>query len=964
MTDRISVDPNNVDPFSETPLEYAPCEGNGEIIVEQSTKGSTESVVNESTYAEPLTPEQIRWFYKGGVDKRWVEFCGYDSLRIETAWRNYENLLDKKVDGPNNLPVAEKVVVRGGMYDVELDNMKCVPIYWPGEKLEIMRGTWYYDGSWIPLELEHSKVIEKVHLSLFQKQSVPQSSSTCESSIPSHSYKVLRTKHFPEFHVDWHTMSDVALYSEYTPTKLMRSVTSKLGFAKTTGYRLRRGYRIAAVPEDKPHDIDHLVFVVHGIGHKRDTEKIIRNTTSFRDCVDWLKRKYFPKSNHRVEFFPVEWRSSLKLDGDIVEAITPSSVLSIRDLLNTSAMDILYYTSPLYGGEVRAGLQTELNRLYFMFASRHPGWKGKVSILAHSLGCVIVYDIVTGWMGPDTRPPSPASQEVLLQGLQFPIENLFCLGSPLSVFLALRTRAPSNSLDVMPQGLCKRFYNIFHWSDPVAYRMEPLLERGYSKIEPVLIPPYGGGEGQQMEQSPPSMSNVDQNLPTTDNDERDDVPVDAPHQNVDKGWSLWGLVRSGWNVKEGPSSPTPDSNPPIRPGQELTQRLDYVLRAVGLGRNYLYAVTAHTSPLRTMQPVQINLLAAVIGAAVGILTVAGVMFYENALRNKEHVLINSDLDAVNKRIAILQKELEALRVQQSKQRKRRKDISRKNASNDSTNTVTDIDTDVDACSTAGTDIADDEFFDCSDSEGGAGDADIRIPEATNHLDLDFDAIDKFSEEEYGEKEYLKLQSLLNQYPDNVNVIWRFARSCYNYTVFLSDAELKQKLLCEGIKACEPVLSVQNAELHKWYAILIGLNGDYLPVADRIKNGYNFNQHIKIALELKPDDAHIYYLLGRFQYEVSSLSWLEKKIAAALYSELPNASYEEAIKNFEEAEKLMREPRIDNRLYLSKSYIAVNEYQKALDLLDKTLEMPAMNLADEEFHREVKALLKKYSHYRL
>lgn len=84
-------------------------------------------------------------------------------------------------------------------------------------------------------------------------------------------------------------------------------------------------------------------------------------------------------------------------------------------------MDILYYTSPLYGGEVRAGLQKELNRLYFMFASRHPDWKGKVSILAHSLGCVIVYDIVTGWMGPDTRPPSPETQEVLLQRLQFPV---------------------------------------------------------------------------------------------------------------------------------------------------------------------------------------------------------------------------------------------------------------------------------------------------------------------------------------------------------------------------------------------------------------------------------------------------------------------------------------------------------------------------------------------------------------
>ncbi|CAL1683274.1 unnamed protein product [Lasius platythorax] len=585
----------DVDPFSELPMEQDPCEGDDEAIIEESPKDNVE-IVNEVAYAEPLTAEEIRWFYKDGVDKRWNEFGGYDSLRIEKIYQERQSLISENNDEPNGLPPAEKIVVRGGMYDIEIDNMKCVSLYWPGEEWEIMRGTWYYDGSWIPLETEHSKVIEEVHLKLFQKESNNQSITNCDTNAPQ-SYKVLHTEQFSEFHVDWHSINDVTLYSEYTPTKLMRSVTSKLGFAKTTGYRLKRGYKTCANIEDKPRDIDHIVFVVHGIGQKRDTGKIIRNTTCFRDCVDWLKQKYFPNSKHRVEFFAVEWRSSLKLDGDIVEAITPYSVLSIRHLLNTSAMDILYYTSPLYGAEVRAGLQKELNRLYFMFASRHPDWQGKVSILAHSLGCVIVYDIVTGWMGHDMRLPSPQAQEVLLQGLQFPIENLFCLGSPLSVFLALRTRVSSNRLDVMPQGLCKRFYNIFHWSDPVAYRMEPLLERGYSKVEPVLIQPYGGVDGQQMPQSPSSLNNVDPTLPppTIEGDDKDDSPVDTPNRNAEKGWSLWDLVRGGWAVKEGPSSPTPDSNPPIRPDQELAQRLDYVLRAVGLGRNYLYTVTAHTA---------------------------------------------------------------------------------------------------------------------------------------------------------------------------------------------------------------------------------------------------------------------------------------------------------------------------------------------------------------------------------
>ena len=50
-----------------------------------------------------------------------------------------------------------------------------------------MRGTWYYDGSWLPLEVEQSKIIEEVHLNLFQKQNSNQSTLTCDTS--SHSYK-------------------------------------------------------------------------------------------------------------------------------------------------------------------------------------------------------------------------------------------------------------------------------------------------------------------------------------------------------------------------------------------------------------------------------------------------------------------------------------------------------------------------------------------------------------------------------------------------------------------------------------------------------------------------------------------------------------------------------------------------------------------------------------------------------
>lgn len=50
--------------------------------------------------------------------------------------------------------------------------------------------------------------------------------------------------------------------------------------------------------------------------------------------------------------------------------------------------------------KITKGLTQELNRLYSLFCSRNPEFEekgGKVSIVAHSLGCVITYDIITGW---------------------------------------------------------------------------------------------------------------------------------------------------------------------------------------------------------------------------------------------------------------------------------------------------------------------------------------------------------------------------------------------------------------------------------------------------------------------------------------------------------------------------------------------------------------------------------------
>ncbi|KAF7690667.1 phospholipase DDHD1b isoform X2 [Silurus meridionalis] len=505
------------------------------------TRPSTRSRSGEVT---ELEAQEVRWFYR--EDKRsWKPFVGHDSLKIELSYRALCALRDVRegVFEPEDGVCegqsvcedvgVEAVCVRGGLYEVDVKEKECYPVYWnQQERIPVMRAQWFTDGTWLPLDEEDGDLIEVEHLTKFRGHRIEDSIETEGVITAPESKEVVHSVKLSRSHVDWHSVDEVYLYSDATTSKIARSFTQKLGFSKasSSGTRLHRGYVEEAALEDTP-ATTHIVFVVHGIGQKMDQGRIIRNTSMMRDAARKMAEKHFSeRTMEHVEFLPVEWRSKLSLDGDTVDTITPDKVRGLRDMLNSSAMDIMYYTSPLYRDEITRGLTSELNRLYTLFCSRNPEFEetGRVSIVSHSLGCVITYDIITGWdpirlhhqespvaMETDSVWRSCHEQRLVEElrltrlrlrdledqfqslkslrnspALKFKVENFFCMGSPLAVFLALRGVRPGScrSQDhILPRSICTRLFNIFHPTDPVAYRLEPLILKHYSNIAPVQI---------------------------------------------------------------------------------------------------------------------------------------------------------------------------------------------------------------------------------------------------------------------------------------------------------------------------------------------------------------------------------------------------------------------------------------------------------------------------------------------
>lgn len=104
------------------------------------------------------------------------------------------------------------------------------------------------------------------------------------------------------------------------------------------------------------------------------------------------------------------------------------------------------------------------------------------------------------------------------------------MGSPLAVFLALRGIRPGNSGSqdhILPREICNRLLNIFHPTDPVAYRLEPLILKHYSNISPVQIHWYNTSNPLPYEHMKPNFLNPAKE-PTSVSDSENIAAIPSP----------------------------------------------------------------------------------------------------------------------------------------------------------------------------------------------------------------------------------------------------------------------------------------------------------------------------------------------------------------------------------------------------------------------------------------------------
>jgi DDHD domain len=321
--------------------------------------------------------------------------------------------------------------------------------------------------------------------------------------------------------------------------ELKRSIssTAKKRRASTPNRTSENGISNSRTDEN---EVDHLVLVVHGIGEMMQSFDFfgLKKVPTIVECCGFLRDNHaevldvrfaqvyqaidgMPETRFgRVEYLPVEWHESFSIHSTRrqTEADTPNgrsrpncsindislrTIPTMRQFANDTLMDVLYFMNPEHHGKIIDIVVSEMNYVVNRFR-KLTGFTGTVSIVGHSLGSIIAWDILDHQRvnRPEAPMPQPESTlpeveerrqiENAFPQLDFLVDNAFMLGSPIPVFLMIRNQDAPLSVDYTLQG-CPRVFNIFHPFDPVSYRIEPLLNPSNADIEPKIMTHWNGG---------------------------------------------------------------------------------------------------------------------------------------------------------------------------------------------------------------------------------------------------------------------------------------------------------------------------------------------------------------------------------------------------------------------------------------------------------------------------------------
>lgn len=285
--------------------------------------------------------------------------------------------------------------------------------------------------------------------------------------------------------------------------------------------------------EDNPNPDCNLLLVVLGFGSNFDmlADKIMqfgRNLPKFRKQKDHCHKT-------PLHIKVLDWRGCLDTAlKQNIEKTTLNNHGPDRKMLNEIPSELLFYLRPEHSCTIINEVVYQANRCYRQFKEAFPNIR--VSLAGHSLGSVILYDIVAQNYEKKFVGRKPPKDLVF----EFPCDQVFLIGSPLSIFQSVN----GERIKPLDKNGCRGFYNIFHPNDLLAYRVEPLIESGIT-LDPVAVSYVAGNDLKKLAEPRKSVLSFLAFCSMRDKNEKPDKDWNPPKKFTDRAVSRYDYILSG-----------------------------------------------------------------------------------------------------------------------------------------------------------------------------------------------------------------------------------------------------------------------------------------------------------------------------------------------------------------------------------------------------------------------------------
>ncbi|MFB6247797.1 MAG: hypothetical protein ABEL97_04430 [Salinibacter sp.] len=206
----------------------------------------------------------------------------------------------------------------------------------------------------------------------------------------------------------------------------------------------------------------------------------------------------------------------------------------------------------------------------------------------------------------------------------------------------------------------------------------------------------------------------------------------------------------------------------------------------------------------------------------------------------------------------------------------------------------------------------------------------------------------------------RLSGLRSEYGDRVEILWRLSFTRVDIAKTVDSENAAEQHYRKALKLAEAALTVDasSAHAHLARAVAEGRMALGAGTQERVQRSRAVKTHVDRAIEINPNLPGAFHVRGRWHRGVADLNFLERTFVRTVYGGLPDASFEQAVRDFKRAIEL--ENVRFHHLELAKTYLKMDRPADARAQLQTVIDLPAQEPFAQRYKEEAQRLLEDLS----